>query len=471
MSVYSTTVRHDGLSLLRERGTWLLLAVLTVASLAAVSSGQRELSRAKAIQDAVELQNEKARDETAAIANHLAQTGATVPHYRDPGLAEVVGRRLIVEQAMLPPNALFALSAGQTGVRPLQQPVSLESREVLLSEGELTPPRMLAVGAFDLDFIIVFLAPLTLIVLGYGVPAWERQQGLLALHLLPETTLTQWIATRHGLRLLAVIGILSVIGAFAVATNGASVADAVRFFAYLLIAVLYLAFWSVVIVAVSTRTGTADKSLLILATIWLALVMVLPSAINAAALIRFPAPQRIDYVDAFREATDQARARASEILTEYLEDHPEMAAGDVDPQDYSAQRYAVRRKVEEAMSGISSDFEARREARRNSLQWLRLLSPAILAVEGLEEAAGTGDGRYAHFNRQAGQFHEQWRRFFEPHILSKTRFAAHADIPRFVYREEALADLAYRLAPIYLALTLMLLGAMVFAKRGLRFLQ
>jgi ABC-2 type transport system permease protein len=468
LSLRSTTLRHDGLALLRERGAWLLMGVLVIASLLAISGGQRELGRMQSLQQQLVLQVDDARREAGDQAMRLAREGGAVSQFRDPRIADVVGRRLVIEQALLPPTPLLPLSTGQAGLVSAQQPVSLESRAVLLSEGELTPPRRLATGSLDISFVVVFLAPLLVIALGHGVPSWERQHGLLRLLLMQQPRLNGWIALRHGIRFAVVLSPLLLAGLAVTLLNGAGVAGLVRLVAWSLVVALYLGFWAVLVSAVAARSRGADQSLLVLAGCWLLLVVVLPSTINAVVELRYPVPQRIVYVDALRDATDEARAQGSQILADYLEDHPEMAAGSVDPRNFFAQRFVVQQRVEAGMQPLAADFREQREARLRSLRWLRFLSPAILAAEGLEEAAGTGDGRYRHFDQQVEVFHQHWREFFEPYVLSSRPFAAHDEIPRFVYREETMRQMASRLMPVLLGLLLLTSLAGLAARREVR---
>ncbi|MCC5795371.1 MAG: hypothetical protein JJT85_11640, partial [Chromatiales bacterium] len=201
MNRHLTTLRHDGLSLLRERGTWLLFLVLLIATLLAISGGQREKERIQALQAQLVQQTEAAREAVRAQAVRLSRDGGAISQFRDPRIADVVGRRLVVENALLPPTPLTPLSAGQTGLLPAQQPVSLEPREVLLSEGELTPPRRLATGRLDASFLVIFLAPLLLIALGHGIPSWERQHGLLRRLVIHPPPLRRRDTRPHRLRL------------------------------------------------------------------------------------------------------------------------------------------------------------------------------------------------------------------------------------------------------------------------------
>jgi ABC-2 type transport system permease protein len=460
-----TTLFHDGLSLLRDRGSWLLMLLL-IASLSLASwSGTRWMEQTRTQQAQLGAQDEQLRQQTAVDAERLQREGGVVSQFRDPRIADVVGRRLAIQHAQLPPLPLAALTMGQADLLPAYQAVSLDAREDLLSESELTPPKRLATGRFDVGFVLVFLLPLLVIGLCHSLPAWEREQGLLRLLLVQRPRLNSWLATRYALRLGVLTLPLALCGIGMALIHGLDTATAQRLLAWLLVATTYIGFWGALCWWVGSRTRNAAQSLLWLSGAWLLLVVVIPAGANLLIEMRHPVPQRIVFVDTMRDATDHVRAQGSQLLADYLEDHPEMAIGEVDPQNFFAQRFVVQMRVEQALQPLADRFEAQRRARADSVAWLRFLSPAVLAAEGLAEAAGTGESRHAHFSAQVDAFHQRWRRFFEPHILSRQAFMSHERIPRFQYTEERLASVWQRLLPILLGLLLPALILVLVAVR------
>ena len=131
-------------------------------------------------------------------------------------------------------------------------------------------------------------------------------------------------------------------------------------------------------------------------------------------------------------------------LARYLEDHPELAGETVDLDDFFAQRLLVQERVEDELAPLAAAFEAQRAARAGQAAWLRLASPALLAMDGLADAAGTGEPRHRHFMDQVHGFHEQWHAFFAPRVLSGERFFDHEGVPGFIYEKEPLSRLLPR---------------------------
>ncbi len=434
----------------RDPAAWVALLVLTAALLGALVQG---LSREQAVAASLArwADTDAAHMEAAAdLARRLERDGGDISSFRDPRNADVVGRRLGVQHLALPSTRLGALAVGQTDLHPAWHPVSLESRDRLLAEGELTHPRRLAVGPFDVSFVVVFIAPLLLLGLLASVPAREREAGMLPWVVMQGGGFGSWLLGRVLPRSLLVLVPILIVGVLApllqaspdgVAGDGQTL---VRGLIWCAQVTVYLAFWAALALWVGTLPLDGARSALALAFAWLLFVVLIPSVSQVALDLAHPQPSRMAYVDAMRAATDVARAEGSETLARYLEDHPELAGETVDLDDFFAQRLLVQERVEDELAPLAAAFEAQRAARAGQAAWLRLASPALLAMDGLADAAGTGEPRHRHFMDQVHGFHEQWHAFFAPRVLSGERFFDHEGVPGFIYEKEPLSRLLPR---------------------------
>ncbi|TVS16381.1 MAG: DUF3526 domain-containing protein [Gammaproteobacteria bacterium] len=452
----SAVVRGEVRLLLRDPAVWTVLLVLVVTLIGAVIQGV--LRKHAEIAVFTEMANaDAARLESATWdAIRLEEQGGNVSRFRDPRNADVVGRRLAVQHLILPPTGLAALAVGQSDLHPAWHPVSLEPRDQLLAEGELNAPRQLAVGRFDVSFVVVFVAPLLLLGLLAGSPARERESGILPLLAVQRGRLGGWLALRTGLRLLIVLLPILVVGVVVAWLPGPGPLETAASETWLRLGLWglavagYLTFWAALGVWMGTLALDTARAVLALAAAWLLLVILLPAIANVALELSYPQPSRIEYVDAMRAATDLARAEGSEVLQQYLEDHPEMAGDDVDVDDFFAQRLLVQARVEEALRPLSTAFEQQRQARARQVRWLRWASPAMLTSEGLADAAGTSESRQADFLQQVHGFHDAWRDFFGPRVLAGRPFFDHDRIPTFEYSHEPPTRLAARMAVVML---------------------
>lgn len=177
--------------ILRPEAACLAVLLLTLA-FARASGFQRQAAEVRqhdllASADASRLQD------AASHTQALVEGNGSVSRFRDPRNADVVGRRLATQHALLSQPAVAALAVGQMDLQLSWHPVSLEPRDALLATGSLHNPRSLAVGQFDANFVVVFIAPLLLLVLLTASPAWERDQAVLRLLAAQGTALGRWL--------------------------------------------------------------------------------------------------------------------------------------------------------------------------------------------------------------------------------------------------------------------------------------
>ncbi|MCC5888167.1 MAG: DUF3526 domain-containing protein [Gammaproteobacteria bacterium] len=431
----------------RDPAAWVALVLLCLALLGALAQGlAREQALAASLAQWAD--TDEAHMEAAAdLAQRLERDGGEISNFRDPRNADVVGRRLGVQHLALPSTRLGALAVGQSDLHPAWHPVSLESRDRLLAEGELTHPRRLALGRFDVSFVVVFIAPLLLLGLLASVPAREREAGMLPWVVMQSGGFGSWLMGRVLPRLLLLLIPVLIVGTLApllqmssdgTGGEGQTLARGLLWSAQV---TGYLLFWAALALWVGTLPLDGARSALALAFAWLLFVVLIPSVSQVALDLAHPQPSRMAYVDAMRSATDLARAEGSDTLARYLEDHPELAGETVNLEDFFAQRLLVQQRVEAELEPLSAAFEGQRAARARQAAWMRLTSPALLTMDALADAAGTGEARHRHFMAQVHGFHAEWRSFFHPRVLSGEQFFDHDQVPGFVYEPEPLRQL------------------------------
>jgi len=384
--------------------------------------------------------------------------------FRDPRRPSVAGGSMGRRHAVLPPAPLAAFAVGQSDLYPSYVPVSTQSREVLLAREEIENPLHLLAGRFDFAFVIVFLYPLLILALGYNLLSQEREEGTLALLLSQPVRLGTVVAGKVLARFVPVVGLailLGLIGALAGGRLGEP-GGGRAFLLWALVAVAYGAFWFAVAVAVDGLGRGSATSAVALAAIWLLLVIVVPSFLNNLAASIHPVPSRAEMIGATREAARRVSAEGSAVLARYYEDHPELAPrGAADLEDFATRAYAVQERVEARIRPVRARFETQMARQRELVAPLRFLSPALLAQEAIDDAAGTGEPRYRHFLSQVDAYHAAWRGYFGRRIYRQEQLseADFRTLPAWRYREEPAARAGRRIVVSLLGL----LGAAALA--------
>jgi ABC-2 type transport system permease protein len=280
-------------------------------------------------------------------------------------------------------------------------------------------------------------------------------------------------AGKVALRALLLVGIVVSFSVLALLVAGVSVSapGAVARLALWLSAVgAYGALWFALAVLVASFGRSSAANATMLATLWLLLVVMLPSLFNLLATTLYPVPSRVEMIQAVRVASDEAAGAGSTLLARYYEDHPELASGGAEQamNDFNIIRVAVDDDVARRARPVVDRYEQQLARQQQMIDRLRYFSPAVLMQDALNDVSGTGSPRHKHFLEQVDRFHAQWRGFIVPQIFQKARITDAATAPRFDYEEERTAAVARRVLAGFFGL---LTPAVVMAWVGLRRLR
>lgn len=434
---------HDWRNLSADRTLWAITGVLAIVigygsfNGAAWSRFQGQTLRAAAAEEQERLDTVR-RDIVAANEGKIKP-----PSFIDPRSPAAVGRRLGVRYAFMPPGPLAPLAIGQSDLYPYYFKVSTSSRDTFLNNDEIEHPVHLLSGRFDLAFVILYLYPLAILALSYNLISGEKETGTLALTLSQPVSLARLAAGKVALRFAFVLALaagLSLAGVLAGGADLTAEGSLLRLALWIGVVAAYGAFWFALAVWVNALGGSSPTNAMALSSLWLTLVLLIPSLLNVLAKVVHPVPSRVEMINAMRGASGEASAQGSKLLARYYEDHPELAAGKEGPADFNTITIAAQEEVERRMQPVLDQFDAQLDGQQALLDRYRYLSPAIVAQSALNDLAGASVHRYKHFLGLSDGFHRAWRAWFVPRILKRGTLAA-ADIdalPAFQFREEPL---------------------------------
>jgi ABC-2 type transport system permease protein len=468
--MFTRILRHEWLALRADHTVWVIAAVFGVAIGYGVWNGVRwvEFQRT-ALADA----QQEERDRYERLRDHameLERTGGKISPFADPRSPSNVGGRLGLRYASLPPAPLAPLAIGQSDLLPYYFKISTDARENIVAATELENPHRLLVGRFDLAFVLIYLYPLLILGITYNLLSSEKEQGTLALALSQPVALSTLVTGKVTLRALLLVGIVVGFSVMALVASGASLSApgaGMRLALWIAAVAGYGALWFALAVFVASLGRSSATNATILASIWLVLVVMLPSLFNLLVTTVYPVPSRVEMVQAVREASDEANAGGSKLLARYYEDHPELASGDAQQAmtDFNIVRVAVNDDVERRVRPVIDRFEQQVLSQQRAVDRLKFLSPAVLLQDALNDIAGTGAARHRHFMAQVDTFHRGWRAYFTPLIFQKASFLAFDAVPHFTFDEEPTTAVSARVG---LSLLGLVLPAVAIAWLGLR---
>ena len=444
--------------LMRERSFWFGLVILTLTTAVALFGGASWLTaeREKAheslglYEESLQgLRQEAGEFERTGAARYASFGGA------DPGY---VANRGLGTLAFLPLPSAAALAVGQSDLFPGTVHVSGRSPHMFIDKEDIRNPLLLAFGVFDLAFVIIFILPIVTLAISYNLLTQDREDGTLAFIMAQSTSLPAIAAGKLCIRGLLLFALVVVLLAVAFLSTGQALFTADGFGRFLLWCAFCLAygfFWLAISFALNSFLKSSNTAALAVASLWLVLVVVVPSLINSIAGATYPPPSRAEMITVLQEARREADIRRAEAMAQYYMDHPDLVTDGSDPSyGFWTRLTAVDSLSYQAAQPIIGQFQQQLSRQQSTVDVLAFLSPAILMQEALNRISGTDRSRHARFRAQVLAFHEQWRAFFLPRVAAGTKLTSgdYDLFPRFSFKEQSLAALAAGLIPLMLGI-------------------
>ncbi len=436
--MFSIIFRQELKVLFANRTWWAILGLLVVLTSAAALNGKARFVQMNSV--AAKLNQDETTTQIAlknSVQRYDANPVGDPPSVSSPGN---VGLSILGHYAVMTPDALAALSIGQSDVQPFYYRVTAHPSHTFLSASEIQNPIAQMTGSFDVAFVIIFVLPILIIAVSFDLMSREKEGGMLGLIVAQGITLRALILAKVAARALILMSLLLILIVVAAVLAGADFSDSTTLTQLLIwfaVVVSYATFWFSLAFLVNAMAKPSVTNGVILANLWLLFVVVLPSVANVVASTLYPAPSRVELTTEIREATEEADKESAAAREAYLFDHPDLAAGGGAGMDsFYIQVLATDAAVEKVLKPITAKFTSQAEKRERVVELLQFTSPAIAAQQALNALVGTGNERFTDFVGQVLSFHNDWRGFFANRILKGQRLTS-ADfdaIPAFSYK-------------------------------------
>jgi ABC-2 type transport system permease protein len=458
--VARTVARFDLRLLMAERGVWVVLAVLALAVAAAAASGRAWGAAQAATAEQARAADTGRLDSLRATLAARANDTTPLAPFGDPRSPYAAGTTLARRWAVLPTLPLGPIATGQSDLFPSYARVSIVSRETLYATEELENPANLLAGRFDLAFVIAVLYPLLVIALAYNVLSAEREGGTLRLiraqPVPPGAVLLGKALARAGVLTGAAVLLVGVGAAAARVPLSAPGAPTGLALVALLVVAYGLLWFALALLVNAGRRGSAANALWLLGA-WLVAVVLAPSLLAAGVAAWAPAPSQVELVQARREASREATARAAQALAAFMQDHPELAPADrpVDANDAQLRNLAVQDDIARTVRPLERRHAEQLARQQAAVDRWRFASPALAVHGTLAALAGTDAARFRTFERAADGYVTTLRDHFAAKVLAGAKLTASdvGAIPDFAWStddgsstERALLDAAVLLA-------------------------
>lgn len=378
MSMF-TLLRLDARRMFRERLAIAVLVIGATCAAAAVIAGSAWIDRLVAERTAF-------LDESAT-AERALRDGLVAGTLSEEDRVLLPTR--ITRPAALPVPTLADFSIGRSDVEPTTATLRTRFRpDTLFSNYQLDHAERALRGRLDLAFVVVVVAPLLLIALGYGVFAGDRDRGTARLILAQAGSPMALLLARSINRLLLVLAPVALAASVLLATGpDLPHRDSAAALWLLVAAVGLLLWWGIVLLVNSLRIGAESAGLLLVA-LWVVTVFVFPAAINASAQALYPPPSRLAQIV-------DARAAEQRVTQQYERDHATVAEGLEALRARVATNYRIGLRIEGELAPGVRAFEAQLAGQRRVVSRAQMVSPPMVLAAAHDRIAGTDAAAYA----------------------------------------------------------------------------
>lgn len=401
-------LRYELRLLLRSKVSAAALVLLLALSLVAVWAGLSATARQNATIDRVAAAQSR---DLAAVAKQYGKPDS------EAGYAAYYTFHLTSDR----PSSLAFAAMGQRDIQPYVLRVRLLGLQAQLYETETINPELALPGPFDFAFVLIYLAPLAVIVLMHDLISSEREAGRLrVLSALPATPGVLWLqraSLRLGLVLLALLAPF-LIGAMVAQAPVTGVAT------LCLVALIYVAFWTGLGLLVGAWGRRSAFNAAALVGCWIVLVLLVPALANAVLSRAVPIGRGVDLTLAQREAVHHAWDIPREaIMGPFVAKHPEWkGTPPVGGRFHWKWYYAMHEMGDDSVAGQVADYRDSLAARQAWTERLGWLSPAAAAQSLIHRIADSDLPAHLAYQDSVTAFHRRLQGFYYPYLFNDRPF-------------------------------------------------
>ncbi len=442
--MFKYNFKYEWRTLIRDRWVQSLSLLLLALCLFASYNGKQKVDKRN--QDIAQAVTDVKEGDVAMLSlidSIQAGLPVNVPSWRQPVQPTAVGNyhpRVVA----FPASPLALVATGQSDLFTHYVKPTLSGEAMLLNFTELSSPVQLLFGSFDLSFVLIYLLPLIVIAFTYNILSVERERGSLRLLATQPMKLVHWVLQKSTLRFALLSLILGVGITLSLMLNGISLtAQWNQGLSQLLaLSFAYLLFWFALSFLVNLLGRSSAVNAISLLGIWIGLVLLVPAVLNQLANTIYPVPSRARMINDMRVLKAEADKQQDQILAEYLRSHPELvsveAGNEATAYGWWQRYFASQDVVKERMQPLLEEYDGQLISQQQWVSQLRILSPAVLMQDGLQNISGTASGHYRDYRQQVIAFAEGWREFFLPLIFKDKKVDAEivAKLPEFQYEPE-----------------------------------
>ncbi len=336
------------------------------------------------------------------------------------------------------PSSWAAFSIGQRDVNPFIVKVSMLTLEGQLYDSEMSNPKNLLYGNFDLAFVFVFLFPLLIIAFCHNLISAEQESGVWNLLRSQPVSVRKIIGWRLLIRFVTVL--LMSFGLIAASCFYHASAFDIRFSYALLIALVYLGFWFALTAFVISLEKSSIFNALSLLGVWIFLTILAPALLNLAISTALPVSESFELTIKQREGYHQKWDKPKAVTMQlFYEKYPQYRDFPIPEDKFSwGWYYAAQYMGDLESSDATANYLKKLELRDSWTNQAALLLPTVNTQMSFNRLSQNDLQGHLDYLASVRQFHTKLREHFYPFIFhnAKTEEVDWKKLPQHEFKDE-----------------------------------
>ena len=379
---------------LRTRGLMLGLVTLLLTGMISLHIGKMQIDK-----HAASIQH-TAKVETEQIQRHLNHVDGHI------GLLLYYIKFGIANEA----TPLSGLAIGHRDKRVPAQLVNIRNLQEQINTQELINPYYQLLGNMDLSFVIIYLFPLFIIGVGFNVLSEEKESGTWQLVQSQSGDGKGLIMSKVLIRYASVLLVLLFLLASSLIYLWIPLDS--YFLVFALIAILYISFWFALVWFVTSLQYSSSDNALILMSLWIALTIVVPGAVNNIVSYIYPIPEAFGTTISSREGYHSKWDLPKEPTIKLFKKHYPQFESYENPSDQSFSwfwYYAMQQMGDDEAQEEVQSMRQKLSKRDHLSKVLGYINPSMHTQLSMNTLAKSDLTNYLLFRDALTQFHEEKR--------------------------------------------------------------
>lgn len=415
-------------------------------------------------------QDEQQRFDNLLVDIKKVESGEKkVNAYTNPKTPYMVGGKLGGHELIKMPQDLSFISMGLSDYYPYHYQISLRNQQLysfLMGDDRMENPINQLNSNFDLAFVLIWLLPLLIIAFSYNILSSEKEQGTLKLLEAQPVSITKILIIKILLRFAIIIGIIAISICLFFSLFGVNIFTNMTAIVNLFFVVFaYVLFWFMLSILVNLFNRNSSINAGILFTLWLLIILIIPTLLNLVSNYKYPVSTRIEYISFVRDATCEIDNNSDKALDKYFSEHLELGTRKSENMPYWVYKGALKNKIiEEVSDSIIKQYKSQLNNQIEFISHWNYFSPAIILQQALDKLSGNSTNDFLRFQAKADEYNYKWRMCFFQKILKDELLSKDDvfDLPKYSYECEK--DINITAHSLFILVCCVIVGGLIFLK-------